>query len=657
MMNNSSQQFVRFAFCFGLCLAACASQAQQPMAPRVSPLQRNIPDSVVLRGDTQSNTIQRLRVVRKYVLSDVRTNSRVSLGSAQLNFKPMLNNPKALFNVAQTLRSMPQIASVTSDQTDMNEIDQGLVVHHVLGYRILPGKCSDTAARAQLQNVGLGCFQSQTLASGIQGFSTPGNPRYVADAGKRLRAVAAYQDKVHQQEAEIAGHIADLRKQLADPAKRSQFISKFGQAEVDRMSRLNDDQLKAELINTGEQTVEQTLFIPKLDSVARIQQIAAMKIVPSAQETASLRQQMGGTSTASNAMALTPGGMTNQHIPAATITASDKITSKDLGSFIYLTGFTLGKDYEWRQGVSTTIKWCWIGCSATYSVEIYAGFSYGFGLRFPVQTHLDYKYILHGDNSEMANVKVDYAPINGSPADYAAAGLASDQIFSGKELVAQVTANAGINYNLPIVGSGGVGISVGEDFTQGLPAPFTNGQFKPPAPCGQPAPCPSDLDEAPIVFDNFDLLGGEGNFGVVGGQAFPAIEVGLHSDSLRFTLVDRINGKQTAITKTGQTVPLSVGTDLNRTSRFTLANPVYNLGFVVTPGIVGRVFVDLGVWSDHWDWPVWFPELTIELPPGGVDFGCHAGTICTRNFDVQGRTLTLNNTRPSVGVSVPPVKK
>ena len=62
----------------------------------------------------------------------------------------MLNNPKALFNVAQRLRTLPQSVEVREDATQISEVDQGLVIDHVLTYRILPGQCADSNAQAQL---------------------------------------------------------------------------------------------------------------------------------------------------------------------------------------------------------------------------------------------------------------------------------------------------------------------------------------------------------------------------------------------------------------------------------------------------------------------------------------------------------------------------
>ena len=38
------------------------------------------------------------------------------------------------------------------------------------------------------------------------------------------------------------------------------------------------------------------------------------------------------------------------------------------------------------------------------------------------------------------------------------------------------------------------------------------------------------------------------------------------------------------------------------------------------------------MWSDSWNPTLWFPQLTVDLPPNGIDFGCHAGTTCLLDF-------------------------
>ncbi len=29
---------------------------------------------------------------------------------------------------------------------------------------------------------------------------------------------------------------------------------------------------------------------------------------------------------------------------------------------------------------------------------------------------------------------------------------------------------------------------------------------------------------------------------------------------------------------------------------------------------------------------MWFPAIAVTLPPGGIDFSCHAGTVCKRDY-------------------------
>jgi hypothetical protein len=118
----------------------------------------------------------------------------------------------------------------------------------------------------------------------------------------------------------------------------------------------------------------------------------------------------------------------------------------------------------------------------------------------------------------------------------------------------------------------------------------------------------------------------------VGGAVYPAIRVNLHSDSLKFTLNDELQHRSTTV-DSGQTVSVGDATSqIGSYSHFSVGNPVYNLGFTLTPGLAPTVFVDIAVWSDQWQWPVWFPQLAIDLPPGGMNFSCHASTTCVVDF-------------------------
>lgn len=96
----------------------------------------------------------------------------------------------------------------------------------------------------------------------------------------------------------------------------------------------------------------------------------------------------------------------------------------------------------------------------------------------------------------------------------------------------------------------------------------------------------------------------------------------------RLELLDEIGGVFNP-----QTVSLGVGpSSIGKESHFSVGNPVYNLGLTLTPGLNPKVWVDITVWSNQWNWPIWFPQLGIDLPPHGADFGYHAGTTCVVDF-------------------------
>jgi hypothetical protein len=600
---------------------------------------RSLPNSVILRGESHATTMQRLHVVRQYKMEDLRSRPQIMLGNVPLDFTRMLNNPKSVSNIALRLHAMPQNVEVKEDTSEISEVDQGLVLHHVLSYRILPGKCAEPGVQAQLAQAGVACFTKESASQRVAEFAMPGHARYVADPVKRQAAIAAYQQRSAQADAEANQHIADLRKSFADPKQRATLVAQLGAAEVARISSLNDDQLKAEIINSSVQRVEQTAFVYKLGSSQYAHAPNVLRFSPNAQEMAAGKQLLhmtipaGGAANSQFPKLLVVEPATNYHVQAAPNSpqnTTDQTTDVDLGNYIYLTGFTLGHDYEWSLEVDTTVNWCVVGCSSTYSVRLFAGFNYGFGLRFPIQTHLKYHNVVHPNQTADASLTADFEPadftsVADSIAQFKSTGLEQDQIFDGKELVAQVGADAGVDFNLPVIGSQEIKFSPTLDFTDLLPPPYKGGHFNPPAPGTH------GIDTV-YKFDQFDFLGGLLDFGVVSGKVFPAVDINLHSNKLQFTLNDEVLNKQFNVFAPGQTV--SLGTDKNKKfdSHFSFGNPVYNLGFTLTPGIDAQLAVDLAVWSQTWDWIVWFPQLAVDLPPGGIDFGCHAGTTCVRDF-------------------------
>ena len=316
---------------------------------------------------------------------------------------------------------------------------------------------------------------------------------------------------------------------------------------------------------------------------------------------------------------------------------------------IYLTGFTLGRAHEWRRRVSITVAWCLLGCKRTYYVEPYAGFSYGFGLRLPVRMDGTWRY-KHQNGQEQAFFVPSFQPINASTQQYAAAGLPAAQRFDGQELVAEAQAYAGLAYKLTGNWHGNISASVGADLTDRLPAPFTHGQFTPPAPGSTTPPIVRTITEV-------DMIAGRASFGVAGAKIHPAVKMELFSNGLGFKLRDHVANKVTPMTQSNK--PYALAVNDAHYSRFTVSDPVYNLGFQMTPGLVGRVYVDISVWSHNWDWPVWFPQLKVQLPPGGVDFTCHWNTVCGHQYKLRAdhwRPAPRANTGTRPSSATPPTR-
>lgn len=571
-------------------------------------------DTVTLRT-RYSDLVKAVPVLNQWTLQNVKLDPKIKLGSAKLNLTPVLTRKGALPVVAQALQTRPGLGRVNLQDVEVSLIGRpgskeprGLVLRTFLNYEIAPGACAD-ARRGQIEQIGLRCASrySNSPAAIDSRYATKGDVHYVADPVARQQAVNRALADSTRQAAEIAAEVTNFRASLANPATKAAVEAQFGAAQLQKLVAMPDEDLAGELINASEQKVEQTLYVPftdKLDTINYQTFVAAM-----------------------NAMA------------AVKAEPQKVVTDTPIKPTMFLTGFTLGRRYEWSQQVETTIKWCVVGCKKHYYVRAYAWFEYGFGLRFPIKLTGNYHYEAVG-SSKTATFTPDFFPVNGNPDDYTAAGLEKAKLFDGAELVARAGVGAGFSAHIPIYPDPpSIDFEISEDFTKYLPAPLTNGQFTPPAAGTSTAP-------ARFVFDQFDILGGRLNFGILGAQVFPVIEIRLQSESLSFDFHDDI--KNTPVvpivrTSTNPVPPIPVAIDANGASSFTLSNPVYNLSALLTPGINPRLFLDLGVWGNTWDFPIMFPELSIEIPKGGVNFACHEGTTCKRQFQfatVGGKTLT-----------------
>ena len=561
-----------------------ADALQIPALTQAAPLR----NAVIVQNANPLAAIQRLPVQRALSGAEVAATRSLKLGNATLDLTPVLANPEALPNVARRLQALP---GVTVKATDISAyvVPQGLIVRSFLNYEIRPGSCTNVTLRRAIEDAGGSCAERLSESQKLAGYSDPGSARFVADPAKRATAMAKARVEWAKQEAETKARVADFRTILSNPGEREKLVAAVGAAEVARLQGLNDEALAGELINAAETKIEDVMFIPEGDAV---------------------------DDTSRN---MSPDWRRKLDIPIAI-----KSSRETLADQIYLTGFTLGRQYEWSKRIEKTIKWCWVGCAVTYYAGARAAFSYGFGLRFPVLVGGTYRYQETSPDDRNATLALTMRPINGTPAQYLASGLSSSQLFAGQEFVAELKASAGYEYKLPIIGEDRRNVDLfNYDLAAMLPAPFTNGQFEPPAP-GGPGP------QIEFPFRSIDLLMGYGNWGAAGVKAHPLVKFELTSDKLRFKLHDAV-AKRDIIAENGTRATLAIDREKGET-RFALSDPVYNLAFTVTPGVEAHAFIDVGVWSDNWFFPIWFPQIAITLPPGGIDFSCHAETVCSRSF-------------------------
>lgn len=589
-----------------------------------------LPDTVLLQSASPLTSIEQLPVEQQMSLSEIRSTRALKLGNSTVDLSAMLQNRDALPNVAGRLQAMPGAVSVKSSDVTAYVVPQGLIVRSFLNYQIKAGTCSDASRRSQIEQAGIACARKMGEDERIAGYSDPASARFVEDPAKRAEAIAKARQDWAAQDADTATQIANFRAILANPTERAKIEAAIGPQETARIDQLSDDQLAGELINSAETKIEDVMFIPKADALD--QEVQAVSGVADGG---------GGTTVSSGGRLQDLAGRLGGRLSALQPVTMTPVENQPIDNVVFLTGFTLGRQYEWSKRIEKTINWCWVGCSETYYAGARAGFSYGFGLRFPIVVNGKYQYA-SDSGGEHAYLTATMTPVDGSPAQYAASGLASSQIFNGQELVAELQASAGYDYKLPLIGEDHHSLTVGYDLADKLPAPYTHGQFRPPAPG-------TNSGEIPFVMTSVDLLAGYGNWGAAGIQVHPAVKVGLHSDALTLVLHDNVANSDQPIVN-GAKMPLAIDA-AQRTSSFSIGSPLYNLGFIVTPGVDAHAFIDISVWSDSWDFPIWFPAVAVTLPPGGVDFSCHAGTICRRDY-VYAAAASSDPTVDTSGLTV-----
>jgi hypothetical protein len=146
--------------------------------------------AVILRSSRTDAVIKTMPILRQTSLVDIRSKPTMKLDSAQLDFRPMLNNPRAPFNVAAQLRTKPNLANVIADKTTVYEVPNGVIIHSTVTYRLRSGVCRSSWSRAGLTGSGVDCARPLTDSEFTGAFSRPGDARYVADPRVRGRVIA-----------------------------------------------------------------------------------------------------------------------------------------------------------------------------------------------------------------------------------------------------------------------------------------------------------------------------------------------------------------------------------------------------------------------------------------------------------------------------------
>jgi hypothetical protein len=548
------------------------------------------PGTVILKPGSNEQILSSLEVIRTLDLATLTANPTMTLGATTFDFNPMLQNPKSIPNIAKNLRKLSNLVDVrpNTGQLTAYQTDRGFVVRSELAYGLKPGACRTAANRALIANAGISCFIYKDPNTRDAAFSNPEAVEYVENPAARANAIAEAHAQAETTAADIAKNIAEFRNMLKDPAQRGEMTASVGESELARMEQLDDTALAGELANLHDVAISETGFMPifnpnfVIDPTIFADRQRADKLVAADKQLA----------------------------------APTEPNTYDIPDEIFLTGFTLGSKDEWRKGISTTIKWCFIGCKRTYYVEAWAGFEYGFGLRFPMKFGGTYNYVAGGLSANLNPLKLTM--FDGNADDYRKAGLKEDLVFNGKEFVAQFGANAGFAANLPFLPL----IKPPElnpkfDFTELDEFPWKGGNVTPPNK-GEDTP-PKE-----VFFRQVDLLNNIANLGFVSVKIHPGVQVSLSSDDMSLT----VNGTKID----NKTKDLALPMDGTGISSFTAKDPFYNIGLTLTPGLEARLTLDLAVWSNSLEWPVWFSAAKITWPPGGKTFSCHEGTSCSRDF-------------------------
>ena len=526
--------------------------------------------------------------------------NQLRLGNAKLNLSTYTNSRNSFSSVEGRISPYTVSGSVSGKARVLSASNDRVAILETLTYQPKYSTCN----RLRIQRataIGLKKTSPEQRATRELCFSRTTN------GAIKNRASSASKSKIKSLKAELTK--ASNNKVAKLPA----WARGLNANQLNNLSKYSDKQLAQVLANNAKITRVRTIIGEKPSlSKAKALQISSKSSCKSGScDFSKLNQSQNGSGKSVNANKPT--------VRDGTYKVDEKI---------YLTGFTFAESFYWTEVWSATIDY---GVD-TIDVVLapYAEAYYGLGARFPLKVKTDLTVKNNGSKAELA---FDVKPIDANPEQYTATGLPPSYIFNGKELVAEAGAEAGLKYTLPIVGAGNLGPwGTSVDFTTKFPDPLTNGQFVPPS------SRPVRLGK-PIVFDSVDLLFGQGNYQIedVGGASFkahPGISIGLSSPDRGIKVVDmKDSNKPTTISSSRKKATIKL--DNNKNAKFKIKDPYYNLALTIYPGIKLKGEIDILGWEKPVSKYIDFPSLGIDIPSGGIPFGCHAGTICSRTYDFK----------------------
>lgn len=535
------------------------------------------------------------------------TLNQIRLGNAKLNLSTYTNSRNSFSSVQSRISPYTVSGSVSGKARLLSASNNRVAILETLTYQPKYSTCN-TPRIQRPSAVGFKKTSPQQLATRELCFS-----RSTRGAIKN-QASSASSSKIKSLKAALTKASNNKRAKL--PA----WARSLNANQLNTLSKYSDKKLAQVLANNAKITRVRTIIgeKPSLAKAKALQISSKSSCKSGSCDFSRLNQSQNGSGRSVNANKPT--------IKDGTYKVDEKI---------YLTGFTFAETFYWTEVWTATLDY---GVDTSEVILApYAEAYYGLGARFPLKVKTDLTVKNSGREAELAfNIK----PIDASPAQYTATGLPPSYIFNGKELVAEVGAEAGVKYTLPLVGEGTLGPwGTRVDFTSKLPTPLTNGQFVPPS--STPVRMGS-----PKVFESVDLLFGQGDYHVedVGGASFkahPGISIGLSSPDRGIKVVDMKNSNaSTTITKSRKKSTIKL--DNNKNAKFKIKDPYYNLALTIYPGIKLKGDIDVLGWGQPVSKYIDFPSLGIDIPSGGIPFGCHAGTICSRTYDFKAGQTRVN---------------